>query len=274
LQIDSSIADSFQQSLTPEPAIAVEEVKALEQLLRLVAEGEQDQAEAMIKSNWRLLLSRGQVTDLSGRTFEGITAFQYALWAMDWHMWKMIQKYLPPEAQSEQFDQLDLKGTVHGKHFSLKPLMDALQIRADKFDSWDWSQRDSHWCTVVGGAQKELAVHVVNEYCRNDQAFSPCPTEWESTLPRTRELEIYNSTQSEWVKSSWFVSPSVDCKDALGVNFANIRCWQSRCSSAGRGFAGHSRYRADLRALQSLWKVRTKQLERLNYNLKQKPLVT
>ena len=45
--------------------------------------------------------------------------------------------------------------------------------------------------------------------------------EWESKLPRTRKLEVYDSTQSKWVKGSWFVAPS--SKDGLGLNFAFYR---------------------------------------------------
>ena len=115
----------------PKPLIKPVDAKALEQLLRFVAEGEQDKAEALIQKDKNLLLQAGTVTDLSGREFKGITAFQYALWAMDWHMWTMIQKYLPQEAQAQQFEALESKGTAYGKHFSLQPLTEALQTYMD-----------------------------------------------------------------------------------------------------------------------------------------------
>ena len=60
--------------------------KALNQLLQSVAEGEQDKAEEFIQKNKNLLLYPGTVKDLSGREFKQITAFQYALWALDWHI--------------------------------------------------------------------------------------------------------------------------------------------------------------------------------------------
>mgnify|MGYP005615204837 FL=1 len=53
----------------------------LTQFSRLVAEGEQDQCEAMLEKNKDLVLFSGNVKDLSGRTFENITGFQYAVWA-------------------------------------------------------------------------------------------------------------------------------------------------------------------------------------------------
>ncbi len=216
------VTDVVDDELFAAPKKPLDE-KALGQLLRFVAEGEQDKAEELIKKDNNLLLLAGNVTDLSGREFEGIAAFQYALWAMDWHMWTMIKKYLPPEAQSQQFTELESKGTAHGKHFSLQELTDALQVYVDNAEKWNYNQRaENQWCKVVGGAQKKLPAHVVNEYCRGDRPFEPCPQEWESKLSRTKEMDVWDSTQSKTVKGSWFIAPS--SKDGLGLNFAFYRC--------------------------------------------------
>jgi hypothetical protein len=181
------------QSLMPAPkpiAKPAVDQKILSQLLQYIAEGEQDKAETLIQKDKNLLLHAGTVKDLSGREFKQITAFQYALWAMDWHMWTMIQKYLSQEAQVQQWQELETKGTAHGKYFSLKGLTGALQKYVDNAEKvWNYDRRaDKHWCKVVGREQKLLPVHVVNEYCRRDRAFKPCPREWESKLPRTREV--------------------------------------------------------------------------------------
>ncbi len=145
----------------------------VEQLLRLVAEGEQDKAEELIKKDNSLLLKVGTVTDLSGREFKQITAFQYALWAWDWHMWTMIRKYLPREAQAQQFQTLDSKGTEHGSRFGIKPLVDAYMVYMQKSDKeWHFDQRaDHHWQTVVGGEQRQLPVNILNEFCRPDRSL-------------------------------------------------------------------------------------------------------
>ena len=54
----------------------------MQQLLQYVVEGEQDQAEAIIKQNHNVLLLAGDVKDLSGREFKQITAFNmpYGHW--------------------------------------------------------------------------------------------------------------------------------------------------------------------------------------------------
>ena len=84
-------------------------------------QGEQDQAEKIIKDNPSLLLSPGTVTDLSGREFKQITAFQYVLWALDWHMWKMLLKYMDTKEAALQFAELEEKGAgAHGKRLPVE----------------------------------------------------------------------------------------------------------------------------------------------------------
>ena len=160
------------------------------ELLQYVAEGEQDKAEALIQTDKNLLLHTGTVKDLSGREFKPITAFQYALWAMDCHMWTMIQKYLPQEAQAQQLQELETKGTAYGKHFSLQGLTGALQTYVDNYGNGIITTCSDHWCKVVGGEQKLLPAHVVNEYCRPDRPFEPCPSEWE--VQATSDARIGN----------------------------------------------------------------------------------
>ena len=45
-----------------------------------------------------LLLARNEVTDFSGRTFENISGFEYALWALDKHMWAGMISFIPTNA--------------------------------------------------------------------------------------------------------------------------------------------------------------------------------
>ncbi|SCY60319.1 hypothetical protein SAMN02746069_02997, partial [Legionella israelensis DSM 19235] len=51
--------------------------------VHLVARGEENAAKAMLKTDIDLLLKKERITDYSGRTFDKVSAFQYALWAMD-----------------------------------------------------------------------------------------------------------------------------------------------------------------------------------------------
>jgi len=250
---------------SPKPALKPVDAKELEKLLKWVVEGEQEQAEALIEKNPQLLLASGQVTDLSGRTFKNITAFQYALWAMDYHIWTMIKNNLPLEEQVKQFNALESKGTEHGKQYDIKPLTEALQTYVDNAAGWNYDQRaEDQWCKKVGGAQRLVPAHVANEYARPDRAFEPCPSEWESKLPRTREMEVYDG--SKWVKGSWFVAPSAQI--SLGSNFAFLRYnFRGRAVACGGVEGSADGAAADLKALHSLWKARTQQRELLKSEL-------
>ncbi|MCE3238488.1 MAG: hypothetical protein K0R24_1469, partial [Gammaproteobacteria bacterium] len=160
--------------------------------LRLVAEGEQDKAEAMLKANPHLGVATGSVTDLSKRTFQNITALQYALWALDWNMWLMLLKYIPREEAQLQAMALDENGTEHGKHFDFSPLLNAYQTYEQNYSAWykanNWEAMEIHWCKQVGGAQLLLPAHAINEYCRPDRAFYPVPNFNQEGLPRVREV--------------------------------------------------------------------------------------
>jgi hypothetical protein len=178
--------------------------KETHQLLTHVVQGEQDQAEILLKSNPNLLFEKGTITDLSKRTFKNITAFQYALWALDWHMWKMLLKYMLPEEALVQYQELEDKGTVHGKHFSLTPLIEALNSYVENYSGWyaaqNWTAMATYWYRQVGGAQLLLPAHVAQEYCHPSRSFSPVPNFEEANLPRS--LKLYGE-QEEWYTATY-----------------------------------------------------------------------
>lgn len=104
----------------------IEDKQSLDNLLLHVARGEKTQAEQIIQQNPSLLLYKSDVTDYSRRTFNKITAFQYALWALDSDMWQMIKKHLPRDKAKQQLQELESQGTAHGKHYNYEELTNAL----------------------------------------------------------------------------------------------------------------------------------------------------
>jgi hypothetical protein len=167
--------------------------------LRLIVEGEQDKAEAMLKVNSQLGLASGCVKDLSKRRFNNITGLQYALWALDWNMWLMLLKYIPREEAKLQAIALEENGTEHGKHFDFSQLLGAYEAYEKNYADWcktkNWKAMGTHWCKQVGGAQFLLPAHVVNEYCRPDRAFYPLPDFRQEGLPRVRGLD---EEENDW----------------------------------------------------------------------------
>ena len=227
--------------------------ESLNELLRLVAEGEQDQAEEIIKQNKDLLLHEGTVRDPSGREFKAITAFKYALWARDWHMWTMIQKYLPQEAIRKQYTFMNLE---HGGKFSLKGLLDALQSYVNHVKSYGYNQKALDLWQSVCREQRLLPAHVVNEYCRLDRGFYPCPDEWESKLLRTQEVPpLWDSRKITGLQVVGYKPKSF--YEGLTFNYAYLRykykvprnCWIPPVDLVVQ----------DIKALDSLWKKREHQ---------------
>lgn len=226
-------------------------------LLQHVVFGEQEQAEKMLKSNPALLLYKGNVTDYSLRTFNGITAFQYALWALDRHMWTMLLKYLPREEATKQLhdhihNQTSYKDS-HGGSYDFAPLINALKAYLNGFHN---QIENEHRSEMINRAQRLVPVHVVNEYCRNDRSFYPLPQFNEDNLPRS--VTFYNYITRD--DASWF--PLIS--NTLRVDFA--RGARMSCQ-AGNPSDSWGDTTIDLAAIVALSKVRTAELDKLKQHL-------
>jgi hypothetical protein len=178
---------------------------------RHIARGEQEQAEAMLKKQPLLALAKGRFDDISDlrclkkgdefeRVFQHISGWQYAIWAGDIHMCRMIKRCLleSPNAAPRidtaktQYREVrqgvgDFDADHHRKAFDLTPLIDALKTYVQNYDAWDYKKCKAHWGKVVGGLQRKLPAHVINEYCRPDRAFmvnKGPPDFLDLTLPR------------------------------------------------------------------------------------------
>lgn len=153
-------------------------------LLYHVARGEQVKAQTMLIANLDLLFQYAKVTDRSGRTFNRITAFQYAVWAKDTNMWLMILSCLPTEptqrlkyltALLEQYDNMPME---HGKHYDFLPLLTAYQNfiqfanenTADKV-TYLWQHQLNLLWLEIGKMQRTLPTHIINEYCHPNRSF-------------------------------------------------------------------------------------------------------
>ncbi|MCD6040152.1 MAG: hypothetical protein K0S27_1552 [Gammaproteobacteria bacterium] len=145
--------------------------------LKLVAEGKKEEAEAMLKADPALIFQSGEVTDLSHRKFHHITGFQYALWALDWKMCKMLLNYLPPHEAGLQARALQENGTAHGEHFDFGPIIRAYQKYEKVYADWPGGREgigktlQPCWCTEVGGAQFLLPAHVIQQFYLDGRRF-------------------------------------------------------------------------------------------------------
>lgn len=200
------------------------------QLLKYVAEGEQDKAEALVKKNPNLLLVKGDVTDLSKREFKGITPFQYAFWALDWHMWTMLLKYIKQEEAALQWKELATQGTAYGIQANWQNLIDAYTEYASLMQAGSFEAAAITWREKIGKAQLSLPAHVANEFCHSGRSLSSFKyfkdSEKEPKLTRSRisaGLDWYNEgCGKEWAHYRWSLPQVTRIKLDSSVRFANL----------------------------------------------------
>lgn len=273
------------------------------QLLLHVAHGNQDQAEAMLqkaqqedistnKANTKdslllkLLRWKGTVTDLSGRSFKNITAFQFTLWALDRHMWQMILKYLPAEDALEQYQEHQKTGTTYElmdkkiigeKHYDFSELKQAYQkyffymcmnditnfspmikIKANDSEICNLLAKADELSLKIGHAQRYVPAHVAQEYLRADRSFCPLPTFKEDHLPRTYQF-LDGVTLSHWFKN-----PN------LGATFSIYRCGGPPVAIQPTMLKDPGSSHLDQMAVATLCEVRTQEHDELPVVLNKK----
>ena len=233
-------------------------------LLHHVTRGEHDAVKAMLEKDISLIFKRGIVTDCSGRKFESISAFEYALWALDKHMWEAMIACIPQNEEGRkvftkliaQYNKVNTDGvtyklngkTITEQHFDFNnTIIKELQTQVDSINApgvKDWSAIDKQWIEGVGSAENLFPMHIVYEYC-SDEPFYPLP---KFTSQPKSSKQFYN-----WITGmgeNWF---SVDSK--LAVDFAIYRAGVDGVY-AGRG-AHADAAEHDLVAMTALCKVRT-----------------
>ena len=242
--------------------------------LECVAYGQQDKAEKLLSQVFQgqpariqaALLHQGTLTTYAGETFN-CSAYEYAYWAKDTHMCRMLERYMDDETKAQmltRIDAIEANGLIyqqnsqeyHSSHFDFTPLKEAYQRYLSGYDAWlaadDWDAMDAAWWDV-GKAQRNVPAHVAQEYCRPDRSFHPTPEFNEATLPRV-------FTFYDWItggrNDSWF--PLTASNSGLGFDFSLIRTSLRGAAGGVRegglhAFAGV----VDLAAITRLDEVRT-----------------
>lgn len=233
-------------------------------LLHHVTRGNHNEVEQMLKKDSTLLTQRGNITDCSGRTFSNISGFEYALWALDKHMWARILDCLPRDEEGGE-----IKAALHIQYKGIKErgisyLLNGIQITEKHFDfnntiikelqtqvdsinapgTKNWDAIDKQWREGVGGAQNLFPMHVVYEYC-SDEPFYPVP---KFTSQPKSSKQFYNwATEKD---ENWFNAGS---KLSLDLAIYKV-AWGGECRASGRSWVGCP---GDLDAMKALCKVRT-----------------
>ena len=201
--------------------------------LMLVAHGKQEEANNILRENPQFLLERCDVTDYSGRTFKNITPYEYAYWAKDTHMCRMLESHMDETTKAKMLERIDAierdglnywqydSPIMHSKHFDFTPLITALRRYHTGYNNWaraDNKVAMYHAWMAVGIAQRDMPVHVVNEYCHPSRTFNPTPEFNEEYLPRSVIFFNVNSG-----KNTPFFPLVISNSSNLGNSFALMR---------------------------------------------------
>ncbi len=239
----------------------------LENLLCYVVRGQQVEANALLMQDPQLLLGRCDVTDYSGRSFSGISAYEYAYWAMDYNMLRILDTHImaltPSDMQAAKHEvnwriaciyEDGLTYMQNGerkcsKNFDLLHLIRAYE----KFIQQGWGNIQA-WLDV-GIAQRDLPAHVANEYCREmplcDSSFNG------EQLPANCIFAVSGNVTETWFPLE--VSPS----SRLGVNYAFLRGDSANAVAVEcpQGTTMYGSCVIDFNSVLSLQKARNNQLK-------------
>jgi len=281
------------------------------QFLQHVAYGEQDEAEALLQKDPTLaqaLLRTDNIpfTDYSGRTFN-CTAYEYAYWAKDTHMQRMLEKYIRQDEETRQdifarveaiekplsdsgffepakprglhYTTQDKQGNItdHWEaHVSLQPLIDALTHYVTEYDNRpnktndDWAVLDEIWVKEVGGAQRNLPAHMAHEYCHPDRSFydvNQNPALLDAAKPDNLKRQLKFYNFEIGNFDSWFSKGSYLVDSGLGFLFGILRASAARGLAAAVGGWRSGHAALDLVAVKTIDKVRTDDLKQSHKNL-------
>ena len=201
-------------------------------ILKLIVRGHRYDANKILTQKPKILILESDVMDYSGRIFKNITPYEYAYWAKDTHACRMLESHMDAKmkanmlARCEAIEENGLKYKQYGKliensaHFDFSPLILALKKYAQGYNLWldtgNWTAMGSALLTI-GWEQRNVPVHVAQEFCRMDRSFDPLPDFNESYLPES--LSVYNyRTEGEEV---WFPLKTSDA-NGLGIDFSII----------------------------------------------------
>ena len=159
------------------------------QFLDNVGKGKQDEANVILQSSDNaqvLLRTPGKFTDYSGRTFN-CTAYEYAYWAKDTHMQRMLEGHMDDETKAfllEKVNKIERSGLAYQQHgVSYQNAHYDMSFVLKNLNAEEFRQLQ----TIVGQGHAKLQQATVDNY----QHLSFTATEYE-TLKKS--LEQYRPT--------------------------------------------------------------------------------
>ena len=184
------------------------------ELLDDVAKGKQDEAHAILESSedkQTLLRTPGKFTDYSGRTFH-CTAYEYAYWAKDTHMQRMLEGHMDNETRAfmlekiESQEQVGLAYQQHGityqnAHYDMSFVLK--NLNADEFRQLQ---------TLVGPSSAKIQQATTDNY----KNISFTATEYEALQ------KILEQPRPKGISSFFYSSPATAISEKLKFDFHSL----------------------------------------------------
>lgn len=258
------------------------QLKRLTQKLLLhVAKGEQMPAGKILKLRPDLLIMRANVTDLAGRTFINVTAFELMLWNLDVrYMWGMMRDSIEQSNLSkeeklniqqnllEQYNKVQASGVTYilgektyvESHYNFNPLLNAYKEQTEKYPNWAKNKNfpaiQKHWSSEIGTAQLLAPLHVLQHLCEHELSVAQISNFTRPEFNRTDLIYDYASLKNQSLEEC-IVEGNMGIKFAiLRLNHATARC----CYAVGGNM------QADSEVLTKLVAVRMDDLVSIKYH--------
>ena len=189
--------------LLPEASSVVVSASSIQSFLSYVAQGEQDEADALLihglEKKQQFLRASAPFSDHAGRIFD-CTAFEYACWALDISMCRMLQRHMDEDTKAFLLSRVTKNvkdGLTYEKdgelrrsaRFSFKDLKLAynrlVECQTARGVAVDGFEKILEAWRAVGFAQRSLPAHIAQEFCRLDRSFYPLPDFSDEILARS-----------------------------------------------------------------------------------------
>jgi hypothetical protein len=184
------------------------------ELLDNVAKGKQDEANAILQSPndiQMLLRTPGKFTDYSGRTFR-CTAYEYAYWAKDTHMQRMLESHMDDETKAfllGQINKIERSGLAYQQHgVSYKNPHYDMSFALRNLRPGEFRQLK----TLVGRGSLKIQQATVIDY--HDISFTA--TEYEALK------KILQQHRPKGIFSFFYTSPAEAISEKLQFDFHSV----------------------------------------------------
>lgn len=229
-------------------------------LLKWVTEGHLVEVEKWLKKNPSLALGTGMVKDRSDRTFNNMTALQYAAWALDTEMCELIINYIGTHHSMVQLKALAEKPPTYNYHslcYDAKPLITKYQTYFDNYYNWGDVVLFLYWQKEIGGEQRKCPAWLIYAWSEEGE-----DTAWAKQDPNRKIKREYDKHHLDW----WFAGDSNQGR-GVGSTWAVARgamaarqlpCWEHHIHILTDG-----QERQDQQCVSDLVTTRKKTLQRL-----------